>query len=162
MHSTTSPTRILIAAHHAADSPQLVEAVARRANQEPCTFTLLVPAVSHGLHRVVDPEDYGRAEAEARLAAALPLLSDAAGEPIVGVVGAHEPFAAVQDALNLVGFDEVIISMRPGRLARWLHLDLARKIRALGIAVTDVTGAPRRTNDIPAPLPQPRRLSTTP
>lgn len=149
MHST-SPTRVLITAHQAADSPRLVQAVARRAANGPSTFTLLVPAVAHGLHRVVDPEDHGHAEADARLAAALPLLSDAAGEPVAGVVGAHEPFAAVQDALNLVGFDEVIISMRPGRIRRWLHLDLPRKIRALGVPVAEVANPPRRTPDKPA------------
>lgn len=147
---STSPTRVLITAHHAADSPALVEAVARRAADGPAIFTLLVPAVAHGLHRVVDPEDHGHAEADARLAAALPLLSDAAGEPVAGVVGAHEPFAAVQDALNLVGFDEVIISMRPGRVRRWLRLDLPRKIRALGVPVAEVADGSRHTPDRPA------------
>ena len=156
MHSA-SPTRVLIAALETADSPQLVHTVARRACERPSTFTLLVPAVAHGLHRVVDPEDHGHAEAEARLAVALPLLADAAGEPIVGVVGSHEPLAAVQDALNLVGFDEVIIAMPPVRMARWLHLDLPRKVRALGVPVTEVISADRHMSDIPAVATNRRR-----
>jgi hypothetical protein len=147
---STAPTRVLITARRTADSPSLVAAVARRAAQGPSTFTLLVPAVAHGLHRVVDPEDHGRAEAEARLAAALPILSEAAGAPVAGVIGSHEPLAAIQDALNLLGFDEVIVSMLPARLSRWLHLDLPRKVRALGVPVTAVIGSEARVTDVPA------------
>jgi len=144
-----SPRRILLVAHQTADSPQLIEAVARRADQDECLFTLLVPASPHGLHRVIDPEDHGRAEAEGRLAAALPSLSRAAGQEVVGVVGSHDPVAAIQDALNLLGFDEVIISMLPARVSRWLHLDLARKIRALGIPVREVV-AKEQVAELPA------------
>src|SRR5262249_30173219 len=96
-----SPTRVLIVAHQTADSHALVEAVGRRADAESCSFTLLVPASSHGLHRVVDPEDRGMVEAERRLEAAIPLLCEAARSEVVGMIGSHEPFAAVQDALNL-------------------------------------------------------------
>jgi hypothetical protein len=147
---STSPTRVLIVAHQTADSPQLTEAVSRRASEGPCTFTLLVPSTAHGVHRVVDPEDHGAAEAEARLSVALPLLSEAAGEPIVGVVGSHDPLAAVQDALNVLGFDEVMISMLPVRMSRWFHLDLPRKIRALGVPLTEVVSAGRHMTGVPA------------
>ena len=133
-----STARILIVAHRTADSRDLVDAVARRATEGSCSFTLLVPTRPRGLHRVVDPEDHGVVEAEARLAEALPALSRAAGQRVNGVVGTHEPLAAIQDALNLLGFDEVIISMLPARVSRWLHLDLPRKVRALGVPVTPV------------------------
>jgi hypothetical protein len=133
-----SPTRVLVVAHQTADSPRLAGAVWRRATEGACAFTLLVPASPRGLHRVVDPEDHGIAEAEARLAAALPLLSTAADQEVVGIVGSHEPFAAIQDAINILGFDEVIISMLPARISRWLHLDLPRKVQALGVDVTEV------------------------
>jgi hypothetical protein len=141
---------VLIVAHQTADSPQLVEAVARRARQGPCTFTLLVPTRAHGLHRVVDPEDHGTAEAEARLAVAVPLLSEAAGHPVIGMIGSHEPLATIQDALNLLGFDEVILSMLPARISRWLRLDLPRKVRGLGVPVTEVVGVEHDVTGIPA------------
>jgi hypothetical protein len=131
-------TRILIVAHRTADSPELIEMVARRAAADWCVFTLLVPATPHGLHRIADSEDHGLQEAEARLEVALPLLSAAAGGPVMGVVGAHDPLTAVQDALNVLGFDEVIISMLPLRLSRWLRLDLPHKVRALGVPVTQI------------------------
>ena len=146
----TSPTRVLIMADQTADSPQLFEAVARRASEGECAFTLLVPARAPSLHHVTDSDGRGTAEAQARLEDALPLLSRAARREVVGVVGSHEPFAAIQDALNLFGFDEVIISMLPVTLSTWLDLDLPRRVRALGVKVTEVIGAEGRMTHLPA------------
>lgn len=137
------PSRVLIVAHQTADCPELAEAVARRAGEGACTFTLLAPARARGLHRIADPENEGISEAEERLELAIPLLSEAAREPIIGVVGTHEPLAAVQDALNVLGFDEVIISMLPVRDSRWFRMELPRKVRALGVPVTEVITAAR-------------------
>src|SRR5579864_5535896 len=125
-------TRVLILAHHTADSPSLVRVIAQRARREPCTFTLLVPAAPAGLERAADPGVHGTADAEARLDRALPLLSAVVGSDVAGMVGSPDPLAAVQDALSLLGFDEVIISMLPARVSRWLRLDLPRKVQALG------------------------------
>jgi hypothetical protein len=133
----------LIVAHQTADSPELIEAVARRVGDGACTFTLLVPSRAGGLAGVTDPPNHAIGEAEERLEAAIPLLSEAAGEAILGVVGAHEPLAAVQDALNVLGFDEVIISMLPVRDSRWFRLELPRKVRALGVPVTEVITSAR-------------------
>ncbi len=133
--------RILIVAYQTADSPELREAVARRAAEGDAEFALLVPALAHGLHRVMNPEEHGRAEAQSRLDAALPVLSEAAGAPVEGMIGSHEVYVAVQDALNLGEFDEVILSMLPARISKWLHLDLPHRVRALGVPVTEVVGA---------------------
>ncbi len=141
-----SPSRVLIVAHQTADSPELIEAVARRADDGPCTFTLLVPARARGSDDVAEAENPGPGEAEARLELAIPLLSAAAGEAILGVVGTHEPLAAVQDALSVLGFDEVIISMLPVRDSRWSGLDLPRKVRALGVPVTEVITSAREVD----------------
>jgi hypothetical protein len=138
--------RVLVVAHQTADSPELIEAVRRRAADGFCAFTLLVPASTQGLHRIIDPEDHGAAEAATRLEAALPLLSEAAGEDVLGIIGSHEPLAAVQDALNVLGFDEVIISMLPVRDSRWFHLELPRKVRALGVPVTEVITSAREVD----------------
>src|SRR6185437_4267746 len=77
------PSRVLIVAHQTADSPELARAVADRTEAGPCMFTLLVPSAPRGLHCVVDPEDDGTSEAEARLAAAVPALSEAAGDEVI-------------------------------------------------------------------------------
>jgi hypothetical protein len=132
------PRRVLIVAHRPAEDPALLRAVTKRAGESPAHFTLLVPALAHGLHRVVDPEDQCCAEAEATLWEAIPTLSEAAGAPITGMIGSHDPFAAAWDALNAGAYDEVIVSMRPNRLSRWLRMDLPRKISALGFPVIAV------------------------
>lgn len=138
-----SPRRVLIVAHQTADRPELVDAVTRRAEAGPCTFTLLVPARSRGV-RLVHAKDPSTSEAEDRLEAAIPLLSEAAGEAVLGVVGSHEPLVAVQDALRVLGFDEVMISMLPVRESRWFELDLPRMVRALGVPVTEVMTSARK------------------
>jgi hypothetical protein len=133
--------RVLVVAHRTARDPFLVDAVAERAAESPAEFTLLVPAVAHGLHRVVDPEDRCCEEAEGVLRAAIPVLSEAAGMRVSGRIGSHDPFAAVWDVLNYGGFDEVIVSTHPSRISRWLHLDLPHRIAGLGVPVTHVTAS---------------------
>jgi len=147
MESST-PTRVLVVANRTAATPALIEAVRERAGKGACTFTLLVPHTASGLHRVVDPEDQGVNEAEQTLELALPLLEKAAGAPVEGIVGDPEPLAAIQDAVNLHGFDELIISTLPKRFSRWLRLDLPHKAAGLGLPVTTVTAEGRETASV--------------
>lgn len=148
MESST-PTRVLVVAHKTAATPALLHAVRQRAARGPCTFTLLVPASAHGLHRVVDPEDAGDAEAAAVIDLALPLLEQAAGAPVEGKVGDASPLTAIEDAVNADGYDEIIISTLGTRVSKWLHLDLPAKASGLGLPVTTVTA--RSREDEPAP-----------
>jgi hypothetical protein len=139
MDSQQEPTRVLVVAHRTAATKPLLDAVRDRASRGPCVFTLLVPVAPHGLHKLVDPEDQDTAEAQAVLDAALPKLSEVSGTEVDGLVGSSDPAAAVQDALNLHGFDEVIISTLSARLSRWLKLDLPSKVSGMGLPVTTVT-----------------------
>ncbi|HEY2140569.1 MAG TPA: hypothetical protein VGG98_00745 [Solirubrobacteraceae bacterium] len=134
-----APTRVLVVAHKTAATAPLLDAVRERARRGPCTFTLLVPNPAHGLHKVVDPEDQGSGEASEVIERALPLLEEAAGTRVEGIVGAPDPVVAVHDAINLRGFDEVIVSTLPTKLSRWLKLDLPSKISGAGLPVTTVT-----------------------
>ena len=141
MESAELPTRVLVVAHKTAATQPLLDAVRARAQRGPCRFTLLVPNPAHGLHKVVDPEDQSASEAQTVLDQARPLLSEAAGSQVEGLIGDADPAAAVQDAINLHGFDEVIISTLSPRLSRWLKLDLPSKVSGLGLPVTTVTPA---------------------
>jgi hypothetical protein len=136
---SSAPARVLVVAHRTAATPALLRAVAARAAAGPATFTLLVPRIAHGLDRVMDPEDTDDSEAQAVLELALPLLEKAVGAPVRGRVGDPNPYDAVQDAVNLVGFDEIIVSTLPHRVSRWLHSDLPSKLKALGLPITTVT-----------------------
>jgi hypothetical protein len=135
---SSAPARVLVVAHRTAATPALLDAVASRAAAGPARFTLLVPRIAHGLDRVMDPEDTDDSEAQAVLELALPLLEKAVGAPVVGRVGDPNPYDAVQDAVNILGFDEIIVSTLPHRVSRWLHSDLPSKLKALGLPITTV------------------------
>jgi nucleotide-binding universal stress UspA family protein len=136
---SSAPARVLVVAAKTAATPALIEAVRERAARGPARFTLLVPNPTHGLHAVVDPEDQGTSEAEAVVELAVPLLEEAAGSKVDHIVGDPQPLNAIQDAVNLHGFDEIILSTLPTRVSRWLKLDLPSKVAGLGLPVTTVT-----------------------
>ena len=146
---SSAPARVLVVAAKTAATPALIEAVRARAARGPARFTLLVPNPTHGLHTVVDPEDQGTGEAEAIVELAAPLLADAAGAPVDHLIGNERPLDAIQDAVNVQGFDEIILSTLPARVSRWLKLDLPSKVGGLGLPVTTVTA--RLREDVPAP-----------
>ena len=139
MESSQAAARVLVVAYRTAATQPLVDAVRERAQQGAASFTLLVPNPAPGLHKVVDPEDQGGGEAQGVIERALPALSEAAGSPVEGIIGSTDPVAAVEDAINLRGFDEVIISTLPSKLSHWLRLDLPSKVSGKGLPVTTVT-----------------------
>jgi hypothetical protein len=141
--SSAQPVRVLVVANRTAATPGLLAAVRRRAADGPCVFTLLVPNPVRGLERIADPEDHGESEAQSTLELALPLLEEAAGDRVEGLIGDPDPLTAIHDAVNVQGFDEVIVSTLPTRVSRWLHLDLPSKLEGLGLPVTIVTASSR-------------------
>jgi hypothetical protein len=141
--SDPAAARVLLVANRTAATEGLCDAVRARVRQGPATFHLVVPANPHGLHKVVDPQDGDAGEAQHALAAALPRLSEAAGLPVTGHVGDHEPLMAIEDALHRARYDELVISTLPRRLSRWLRLDLVSKAQGLGLPVTHVEAADR-------------------
>jgi hypothetical protein len=130
--------QVLVVAHQTAATSALLDAVRARARRGPVTFHLVVPRNPHGMHKVVDPQDTGDDEANEVLEQALPKLSAAAGAAVTGSLGDAEPLSAIQDAINLGSYDEIIISTLPRRVSRWLKLDLVSKTRGLGLPVTHV------------------------
>jgi len=142
MESSTPTRRVLIVAKRTAATPPLIEAVRRRAASGPCTFTLLVPHSSHGLRKLASAEA-SDSDINESLELALPLLEDAAGGEIDSVIGDADPFAAIQDAVNRRGVDEIILSTLPAHVSRWLKLDLPSKVQGLGLPVTHVEARAR-------------------
>jgi hypothetical protein len=122
--------RVLIVAHRTAATPLLLNAVRARAARSRCSFTLLVP------RPYWDPDTE---EAAATLELAVPLLEEAVGARVDGLVGDPDPFVAVRDAVTSVGIDEIIISTLPARVSRWLRVDLPHRVGQFGLPVTVVT-----------------------
>jgi len=132
------PANVLVVAHQTAATEPLLDAVRERAQHGPAAFHLVVPRRPHGLDKVADPEEHGAEEAQRVLADALPKLSAAAGQEVTGDIGVAEPLLAIEDAVNLGNYDEIIISTLPLGISRWLKLDLVSKARGLGLPVTHV------------------------
>jgi hypothetical protein len=143
MGSSDQPARVLVVANRTAATPALLAAVRERAGSGPARFTLLVPNTSSGLERFADPEDHSDSDAQGTLELALPLLEEAVGGEVTGMVGSHDPLDAIQDAVNLHGFDEIILSTLPQRVSKWLKLDLPSKLNGLGLPVTTITASGR-------------------
>jgi hypothetical protein len=126
--------RVLVVAHRTAATPPLLAAVRERAARGPCAFTLLVPRPFW---------DADTEEAGLILELALPLLDDAAGGHVEGLIGDTDPFVAVQSALERNAFGEVIVSTLPTHVSHWLRMDLPARVKRLGVPVTVVTATRR-------------------
>ncbi len=139
----SSRARILVVAHRTAATPALIAAVRERGKRGPAQFTLLVPAAVHGLDRLAEPDEIGSDEAQDTLDLALPLLEEAAGSRVDGMIGGAQPLDAITDAVNRHDFDEIIISTLSPRVSRWLRMDVPNRLKILGKPITTVsaTGA---------------------
>lgn len=128
--ASPAPARVLIVAHRTAATPLLLNAVRARAARSDCSFTLLVP------RPYWDPDTD---EATATLELATPLLDEAAGGHVEGLIGNSDPFVAVREAVTMLAIDEIIISTLPARVSQWLRRDLPRRVAQFGLPVTVVT-----------------------
>src|SRR5918993_1820803 len=81
---------ILIVANRTAATPALLAEVGRRASEGVCRFTLLVPRPYW---------DADTEESAITLELAIPLLEDAAGGRVEGLIGDQDPVRAVESAL---------------------------------------------------------------
>lgn len=130
--------RILVVANRTACSEELLNALRRRADTGPASFSLLVPATPRGVSWATDMHA-GAQLAEAHRQAAVERFRRAGLDVGQSMVGDADPLAAVQDAVNLGSFDEIIVSTLPKHLSKWLHLDLPRRIaHATRLEVTHV------------------------
>jgi hypothetical protein len=107
-----------------------MDAVRARAQRSPCSFTLLVP------RPYWDPDTE---EVALTLELSIPLLEEAAGGHVGGLVGESDPFEAAKEVLARESFDEVIVSTLPEHVSHWLRRDLPHRIKQLGLPVTVVT-----------------------
>jgi hypothetical protein len=135
---------ILVVANVTAASDQLLAALTERAQREPATFTLIVPATPFG---------GGRAAAHDALGVAMERLGSE-GLEIDGSVGDGDPLVAVTEVWDPKRFDEIIVSTLPMKLSKWLHAGLPERIgRLTGATVTHVISHPARRQVEVEPAP---------
>jgi hypothetical protein len=127
---------VLVVANVTAKSPELLETLKERSGRDRCRFTLLVPAPAVG--------PVGREAAQRTLDEALEHLREA-GLDVEGVIGDHDPVAAVTDEWDPQRHDEIVISTLPTGVSKWLQVDLPRRIERMADApVTHVVAEPQR------------------
>lgn len=131
-------TKVLVVANRTAASDELAAALRKRATEGEVAFTLLVPATPHGVAWAADMHS-GVDEAERHMRGAVKRLRDA-GLEVEGKVGDPDAYAAVQDAVNLMGpYEEVVVSTLPTHISKWLKLDLPNRVRRhTGLPTTHV------------------------
>jgi len=128
--------RVLVLANRTAGSPQLRDALLERRDRGPIAVTLLVPAAW-------EPQDpHGGIETgRRRVRAALADLRDT-GLDVQCRIGDADPVTALRAEWDPDRYDEVIVSTLPGRVSRWLQIDLPRRAgRITGGPVTHVEAA---------------------
>jgi hypothetical protein len=151
-----SKRKILVVANRTAGSPELIAALRERAAGSPSSFTLLVPAVPHGLAWAADMKA-GWTEAVGRAERAAGRIRGSGLELEETIVGDPDPLAAVGDVLHAREFDEVVVSVLPRTISRWLALGLpARLRRAIDLPVTQVDASAQ-----PLSMPLPARAEET-
>jgi len=112
--------RTLVVANETVDSRPLLDALKRKASEEPRRFIVIAP----------DSSENGEGdEAHQRLARTLRELSDA-GLPAVGQVEHHDPYTAIQNALQFYAPDDIVISTFPETRSGWLRADLIGRVQA--------------------------------
>ena len=133
--------KVLVVANRTAESPELLEALKRRADEGACVFTLLVPSTPHGLAWAADTHA-GEGEAEDHRQAFVDELRGEGLDVSDAKVGDADPLAAIQDECNFAEYDELIVSTLPLKMSKWLKIDLPHKAgHATGLPVRHVVGS---------------------
>jgi hypothetical protein len=114
--------RTLVVANETMNSQPLLETLKRKAAEEPRRFIVIAPQSPQSAEN-------GEGDAHERLAQTLRALDDA-GLPAVGQVEHHDPFTAIQNALQFYAPDDIVISTFPETRSGWLRADLIGRVQA--------------------------------
>ncbi len=112
--------RTLVVANQTVASRPLLDTLKQKAQDEPRRFIVIAPQA--------DSDDAG-GDPHDRLATTLKELTDA-GLPAVGQVEHHDPYTAIQNALQFYAPDDIVISTLPETRSGWLRGDLIGRVQA--------------------------------
>lgn len=111
--------RTLVVANETVSSRPLLDALKRKAGEEPRRFIVIAP----------QSEGNGDGDPHERLAQTLKQLEEA-GLQAVGQVVHPDPFTAIQNALQFYAPDDIVISTFPETRSGWLRADLVGRVQA--------------------------------
>jgi hypothetical protein len=111
--------RTLVVANQTVGGSALLEALKRKAGEEPRRFIVICPQSGDG----------SEGDAHRRLAHMLKELEDA-GFDAIGQVVHPDPYTAIQNALQFYAPDDIVISTFPETRSGWLRGDLIGRVRA--------------------------------
>jgi hypothetical protein len=112
--------RTLVVANQTVASRPLLDTLKRKAEDGPRRYIVIAPQ-SDADGDSEDPHE--------RLASTLSELSDA-GLPAIGQVEHHDPYTAIQHALQFYAPDDIVISTLPETRSGWLRSDLIGRVEA--------------------------------
>jgi hypothetical protein len=114
--------RTLVVANQTMTSRPLLDALKKKASEEPRRFIVIAPQSEPG-------DGDGEGDPHERLAATLKELEDA-GLHAIGQVEHHDPYTAIQNALQFYAPDDIVISTFPETRSGWLRSDLVGRVEA--------------------------------
>ena len=112
-------TRCLVVANQTVGGEPLIEALKRKAAEQPHAFVVICPQS--------DSDDPG--DAHERLAHTLERLHSE-GLEAVGQVTHPDPFTSIQNALQFYPADEIVISTFPETRSGWMRANLVERVKA--------------------------------
>jgi hypothetical protein len=114
--------RTLVVANQTMGDSSLLEALRKKAEEEPRRFIVIAPqSAANG--------DGGDDAAPDRLAHTLAELQNA-GYDAIGQVAHSDPYTAIQNALQFYAPDDIVISTFPETRSGWLRGDLIGRVKA--------------------------------
>jgi hypothetical protein len=111
--------RTLVVANQTVDSRPLLDALKKKASDEPRRFIVIAP----------QSESEGNTDPHDRLARTLDEMEQA-GLQAVGQVEHHDPYTAIQNALQFYAPDDIVISTFPETRSGWLRSDLIGRVQS--------------------------------
>lgn len=157
--SPAAAAQVLVVAENTAVTPELADAIRARAQRGRVSFHLLL--TNPAAHAELTEHERARhhEDGERVLALTLPFVERLVGGPVSGAVSIrHDPMDAIEEALSEGEVHELILSVAPHGLTRWLHIDLAHRVQRFGLPVTTVanTQHPEPRAGAPTALPVPQ------